>query len=131
MTRHAAGTGTGYTPCGVALSEVVLEGGIDCRDCLAILNNDGYDSGMETFIRKARAILPFRVFVETATGIRAEYKLTRLAAVRAYKKLSREWPEDAKTVGYETNDSDPFPRLAWGASYVEFSSPRTFPVCVL
>lgn len=86
---------------------------------------------METVIRKARAILPFRVFVETAEGIRAEYKLTRLAAKRAYLKLSRDWPEDAKIVGFETNDSDPFPRLAWGAEWVAFSSQREFPTCVL
>lgn len=39
MTAHAAGIGNGVTPCGVSLDMVTIEPGIDCPDCLAILND--------------------------------------------------------------------------------------------
>ena len=113
------------------MMEVTVTPGIDCPDCFDILAGSRYGGGMERFITKARAMMPFRVTVETVTGIHAQYKPTRLAAVRAYKRLSRDWPEGAKTVAWESNESDPWPILAWGAEYVEFASQRELPVCVL
>lgn len=36
--RHAAGRGTGFTPCGLPLDSVTIYSGVNCAACLAVLN---------------------------------------------------------------------------------------------
>lgn len=84
--------------------------------------NDFKDESVHPLLTLA----PFRVFIETSTGVVVEYKPTRLAAVRLYKKIGRERGHDPAILshGWESKDNSVYPLPAWGALAKRYNIPR-------